>query len=86
MADKVRLQVKGSVDPEKWEDVGTAGIGVPLSVYTDPVDVVSGTLTLNYTGTLVTSLDQEIGSDTYRQTFTYDGAGTLLSVSGLEKL
>ena len=32
MAEKSRLQVKGTKDPEKWEDVGAGDVGYPVPV------------------------------------------------------
>lgn len=38
MADKARLQIKTSGDPEAWSDVGSAGTNLPVS------DIISNSL------------------------------------------
>ena len=42
MADKSRLQVKTTANPEKWEDVGAGSVGVPI-----PVSVEGGNITID---------------------------------------
>ena len=40
--DRVRLQVKSTKDPEKWEDVGADAVGVPVPVYLETGDIEIG--------------------------------------------
>ncbi len=42
MAEKARLQVKTTADPEKWEDVGASAEGVPVPVSIESGDIEIG--------------------------------------------
>lgn len=63
MADKARLQIKGTADPERWDDVGTGSAGVPI-----PVDIESSALPSG----AATSANQTNGS---QKTQVIDSAG-----------
>ncbi len=89
MADRSRLQVRTSLDPEVWSDVGGGSVGVPI-----PVDIESSALptgaatSANQTNgsqiakianTLVTSPFDYIGAtypDTSTEVYTYKTGGS----------
>ena len=45
MPDKARLQVKGSADPERWDDVGAGAEGVPVPVAVESSALPTGAAT-----------------------------------------
>lgn len=46
MAEKARLQVKTTLDPEKWSDVGSGAVGVPIPVELETGDIQIGAVEL----------------------------------------
>jgi hypothetical protein len=82
MAERARLQIKGSADPERWDDVSSS-TPIPIQLKeTVPTDSsnTNGSLTLAYTDGVLTSITKTIGSDSYVKTLSYTD-GVLTGVS-----
>lgn len=75
MAEKARLQVKGTLDPEKWEDVGAGSVGVSVPVAVESSVLPTGAATSDYQ---ITISGNQVDGD--QKTQIVDSAGRVAKI------